>query len=62
VRDLDEIPREVLDSVEIVPVDNVGEVLDRALVDAPVKRREPRSAGFTLPLRGGDTPSPTISA
>src|ERR1700686_2041229 len=35
MRDLDEIPREVLDSVEIVPVDNVGEVLQRALVHAP---------------------------
>jgi ATP-dependent Lon protease len=62
MRDLDEIPREVLDSVEIVPVDNVGEVLRRALVDAPAQRPERRSAGFMLPLRTDEGPHPTITA
>jgi ATP-dependent Lon protease len=62
MRDLDEIPREVLDSVEIVPVDNVGEVLQRALVDAPAQRPERRSAGFMLPIRTEEGPHPTITA
>ena len=62
MRDLDEIPREVLDTVEVVPVDNVGEVLARALVDAPAQRRDRRSAGFMLPLRTDEGPHPTITA
>jgi ATP-dependent Lon protease len=62
MRDLDEIPREVLDAIEVVPVDNVGEVLVRALMDAPAQRRERRSAGFMLPLRDTGGPQPTITA
>jgi ATP-dependent Lon protease len=62
MRDLDEIPREVLESIEVVPVDNVGEVLDRALVAAPVQRAPRRGAGFMLPLRESDAPPPTITA
>jgi ATP-dependent Lon protease len=62
MRDLEEIPRDVLETVEVVPVDNVGEVLDRALVDAPAQRRERRGAGFMLPLRGDDGQPPTITA
>ncbi|MBJ7608384.1 MAG: endopeptidase La [Candidatus Dormibacteraeota bacterium] len=61
MRDLDEIPQEVLDTVEVVPADNVQEVLARALVDAPAQRRE-RRTGFMLPLRGDDPPRPTITA
>ena len=61
LRDLEEIPREVLDQVEVVPVDNVGEVLDRALVAAPAQRRE-RTTGFMLPLRTDEPPHPTITA
>jgi ATP-dependent Lon protease len=61
MRDLEEIPREVLDTVEVVPVDNVGEVLDRALVDVPAQRRE-RTSGFMLPLRTDEGPHPTITA
>jgi ATP-dependent Lon protease len=61
MRDLEEIPREVLDTVEVLPVDNVGEVLDRALVDAPAQRRE-RTTGFMLPLRTDEGPHPTITA
>jgi ATP-dependent Lon protease len=62
MRDLDEIPPEVLETIEIVPVEHVGEVLDRALVAAPVQRAARRGAGFTLPLRDGGAPSPTITA
>ena len=59
VRDLYEIDREILDAIEVVPVDNVGEVLDRALVesDAP-RRRERRGAGFVLPITGSDVLGP----
>ena len=37
MRDLYEVDKEILDAIEVVPVDSVGEVLDRALVasDAP---------------------------
>ncbi len=62
MRDLDEIPRDVLETVEVVPVDNVGEVLARALIDAPAERRERRGAGFMLPLRDDDVRPPTITA
>ncbi len=62
MRDLDEIPRDVLETVEVVPVDNVGEVLARALIDVPAQRRERRSAGFMLPLRGDEGQPPTITA
>jgi ATP-dependent Lon protease len=59
VRDLYEVDKEILDAIEVVPVDNVGEVLDRALVasDAP-RRRERRGAGFVLPITGSDVLGP----
>jgi ATP-dependent Lon protease len=59
LRDLYEIEKEILDAIEVVPVDNVGEVLDRALVesDAP-RRRERRGAGFVLPITGADVLGP----
>ncbi|MHB8717470.1 MAG: endopeptidase La [Candidatus Dormibacteria bacterium] len=49
MRDLHEIPAEVLEAVEVVPVDTVAEVLERALqarLPAPARR----AAGFALPL------------
>ncbi len=61
LRDLEEIPREVLDAVTVLPVDNVGEVLDRALAEAPPQRRG-RTTGFMLPLRTEEGPHPTITA
>ena len=59
VRDLYEIEKEILDAIEVVPVDNVGEVLDRALVesDAP-RRRERHGAGFVLPITASDVLGP----
>ncbi len=59
VRDLFEVDREILDAIEVVPVENVGEVLDRALVesDGP-RRRERRSAGFVLPISTSDVIGP----
>ena len=59
LRDLYEVDKEILDAIEVVPVENVGEVLDRALVesDAP-RRRERRGAGFVLPITGADVLGP----
>jgi ATP-dependent Lon protease len=59
LRDLYEVDKEILDAIEVVPVDNVGEVLDRALVesDAP-RRRERRGAGFVLPITAADVIGP----
>jgi len=59
VRDLFDVDKEILDAIEVVPVDNVGEVLDRALIesDAP-RRRERRGAGFVLPISAADVIGP----
>jgi ATP-dependent Lon protease len=59
VRDLFEVDKEILDAIEVVPVENVGEVLDRALVesDAP-RRRERHGAGFVLPITASDVLGP----
>ncbi len=59
VRDLYEVDKEILDAIEVVPVDNVGEVLDRALVELDVPRkRERRGAGFVLPITSADVIGP----
>jgi len=59
VRDLFEVDKEILETIEIVPVENVGEVLDRALVesDSP-RRRDRRAAGFVLPISSSDAIGP----
>jgi ATP-dependent Lon protease len=59
LRDLYEVDKEILDAIEVVPVENVGEVLDRALIesDAP-RRRERRGAGFVLPITSADVLGP----
>ncbi|HUZ71180.1 MAG TPA: endopeptidase La [Candidatus Saccharimonadales bacterium] len=59
VRDLYEVDKEILDAIEVMPVEYVGEVLDRALVesDAP-RKRERRGAGFVLPITGADVLGP----
>jgi ATP-dependent Lon protease len=59
VRDLYEVDKEILDAIEVVPVDNVGEVLDRALVESDVPRkRERHGAGFVLPITSADVVGP----
>ncbi len=59
MRDLYEIDTEILEAIEVVPVDNVGEVLDRALVESDVpRRRERHGAGFVLPITASDVLGP----
>ncbi|MFN2569414.1 MAG: endopeptidase La [Candidatus Dormibacteria bacterium] len=49
MRDLHEVDAEILEKVKIVPVDNVGEVLDLALLSPDRSRREKRGVGFAVP-------------
>jgi ATP-dependent Lon protease len=59
-RDLHEIEREILEHIDVVAVETLDQVLDRALLDAPAgARRERRGAGFVLPPA---SPSNPISA
>jgi ATP-dependent Lon protease len=62
VRDLHEVEKEILDAIEVVPVEMVSEVLDRALMDPAARKRERRGAGFVLPMPGSDTPPAPINA
>jgi ATP-dependent Lon protease len=59
IRDLYEVDKEILDAIDVVPVDYVGEVLDRALLesDAP-RRRERQGTGFVLPISSADIVGP----
>jgi ATP-dependent Lon protease len=50
VRDLDEVDKEVLDKIEVVPVDNVSEVLDRALLPIGGRAAQERRVGFLVSL------------
>jgi ATP-dependent Lon protease len=62
MRDLYEVDKEILDAIEVVPVEYVGEVLDRALVESDAPRKpERRGAGFVLPISSADVIGP-ISA
>ena len=59
MRDLHEIDREILEAVEVVPVETLADVLDRALMDAPPGRQQGhRGAGFLLPLPTTESASP----
>jgi ATP-dependent Lon protease len=56
VRDLDEVDKEVLEKIEVVPVDNVAEVLDRALLPKGGARGvQERRVGFLVATPGGVT-------
>jgi ATP-dependent Lon protease len=46
LRDLDEVDKEILDKIEVVAVENVAEVLDRALLPVGGRRGEQRRVGF----------------
>jgi ATP-dependent Lon protease len=49
LRDLDEVDREVLEKVEVIPVDNVAEVLERALLPRGGTRADgQRRVGFAI--------------
>jgi len=63
LRDLEEVDQEVLAAIEVVPVEHVSEVLDRALLPVDANRKQPRAMGFApwIPQRPGDTPG-TIRA
>ena len=51
--------QEILDAIEIVPVESMSQVLDRALMPAASPRRpDRRSAGFSLPIPGPEAPPP----
>ena len=53
VRDLDEVDREVLEKIEVVPVDNVAEVLERALLPVGGSRSaRDRRVGFVVAAGG----------
>ncbi len=58
LRDLWEVDKEILDAVEVVPVENVSEVLERALVESDAPRRRERQAGFVLPITSADVVGP----
>ena len=62
MRDLHEVDHEILDNIEVVPVDTLNDVLDRALMPVEAGTQRPRrSAGFVLPV-GGRESSPPINA
>ena len=50
LRDLSEVNKEVLEHVEVIAVEKVGEVLDIALMEPSESRRGRRGAGFSLPV------------
>ncbi len=58
IRDLYEVDKEILDAIEVVPVEYVGEVLDRALVasDAPRRARTPTARGSCSPITSARRP------
>jgi ATP-dependent Lon protease len=58
LRDLWEVDKEILDAIEVVPVENVSQVLERALVEADAPRRRERHAGFVLPITSADVVGP----
>jgi ATP-dependent Lon protease len=49
LRDLHEVDQEILDSIEIIAVDTVGEVLDAALLARDDSRQRRRPVGFLPP-------------
>jgi ATP-dependent Lon protease len=58
-RDLREVDREILERIEVVPVDTVDQVLERALLPADGRRKD-RRVGF-LVTDGGAPPAPAVA-
>jgi ATP-dependent Lon protease len=51
-RDLHEVDRDILDAMDVVPVETMNQVLDRALMEGEDRRKpERRGAGFMLPMQ-----------
>ena len=62
MRDLHEVDREILDNIDVVPVETLNDVLDRALMAVePATQKPRRGAGFVLPVTGRDA-APPINA
>ncbi|HEX6538203.1 MAG TPA: endopeptidase La [Candidatus Dormibacteraeota bacterium] len=62
MRDLHEVDKEILDTIDVVPVETLNDVLDRALMPVePAAQRPRRGAGFVLPVTGRES-SPAINA
>jgi ATP-dependent Lon protease len=56
-RDLHEVDREILEAMDVVPVETVNQVLDRALMEGDDRRKpERRGAGFILPMQMPESP------
>ena len=56
-RDLHEVDREILEAMDVVPVETVNQVLDRALMEGDDQRKpERRGAGFILPMQMPESP------
>jgi hypothetical protein len=54
-RDLREVDREILERIEVVPVDTVDQVLERALLPADGRRAGDRRVGFLVTDDGAPT-------
>jgi ATP-dependent Lon protease len=63
VRDLHEVDKEILDTIEVVPVDSVAEVLDRALLPGEAASgRGGRRVGFSVPAAAVPPDAPPLMA
>jgi ATP-dependent Lon protease len=49
VKDLHEVDKEILDRLEVIPVDSLEDVLDRALLPAEAGSQRGRRVGFSVP-------------
>ena len=63
VRDLHEVDKDILETIEVVPVESVAEVLDRALLPAEAATgRGGRRVGFTVPAAALPPDAPPLMA
>jgi ATP-dependent Lon protease len=56
MRDLHEVDKEILEKVKVIPVDNVEEILEHALLPAEVSATAGRRVGFSVPMPPGVPP------
>ena len=63
VRDLHEVDKDILETIEVVPVESVAEVLDRALLPAEAATgRGGRRVGFSVPTAALPPDAPPLMA